>query len=139
MGCALKRASVQERAIRGPQVLGQPRAIQPPQAQVLGGDPIVLQRDVVLGAAPDEERVALSAVAILLAAGSGERLGSKLPKAFVPVSGRPMLEWSLRAIAACPDIDLAYHTVRGFKNTDEGKPALRAPSLSPGALERVDE
>src|SRR5436190_1563551 len=45
----------------------------------------------------------------------------------------------LTKFAACPDIDLAYHTVRGFKNTDEGKPALRAPSLSPGALERVDE
>ncbi len=45
----------------------------------------------------------------------------------------------LTEFAACPDIDLAYHTVRGFKNTDEGKPALRAPSLSPGALERVDE
>jgi len=44
----------------------------------------------------------------------------------------------LTEFAACPDIDLAYHTVRGFKNTDEGKPALRAPSL-PGALERVDE
>ena len=45
----------------------------------------------------------------------------------------------LTEFAACPDIDLAYHTVRGFKNTDEGKPALRAQSLSPGALERVDE
>src|SRR5438067_13356047 len=44
----------------------------------------------------------------------------------------------LTEVAKCPDIDLAYHRVRGFKNTDEGKPALRAPSL-PGALERVDE
>ncbi len=25
--------------------------------------------------------------------------------------------------AGCPDVDLAYHTVRSFKNTDEGKPA----------------
>src|SRR5207245_10364287 len=33
----------------------------------------------------------------------------------------------LTEFATCPDIDLAYHTVRGFKNTDEGKPALRAP------------
>jgi 2-C-methyl-D-erythritol 4-phosphate cytidylyltransferase len=28
-----------------------------------------------------------------------------VPKSFVPLSGRPMLEWSLRAIAACPSID----------------------------------
>src|SRR5438093_572691 len=42
--------------------------------------------------------------------------------------------------AKCPDIDLAYHTVRGFKNTDEGKPALRAPAMLPQASgERVDE
>src|SRR5213078_2185681 len=38
----------------------------------------------------------------------------------------------LTEFAKCPDIDLAYHTVRGFKNTDEGKPALRAPAMSPG-------
>src|SRR5207248_5371650 len=29
-----------------------------------------------------------------------------------------------------PDIDLAYHTTRGFKYTEEGKPALRAPSTT---------
>ncbi len=47
----------------------------------------------------------------------------------------------LTEFAACPDIDLGYHTVRGFKNTDEGKPALRAPLGAPrsSALERVDE
>src|SRR6266508_2738277 len=33
--------------------------------------------------------------------------------------------------AAAPDIDLAYHTTRGFKYTDEGKPALRAPTITP--------
>ena len=46
----------------------------------------------------------------------------------------------LTEFAKCPDIDLAYHTVRGFKNTDEGKPALRAPAMLPQASgERVDE
>ena len=35
------------------------------------------------------------AVALLVAAGSGERLGAGRPKAFVVVAGRPMLEWSL--------------------------------------------
>jgi 2-C-methyl-D-erythritol 4-phosphate cytidylyltransferase len=38
------------------------------------------------------------AVALLVAAGSGERLGADRPKAFVVLAGRPMLEWSLAAL-----------------------------------------
>lgn len=34
-------------------------------------------------------------VGLLVAAGSGERLGAGRPKAFVDCAGRPMLEWSL--------------------------------------------
>jgi 2-C-methyl-D-erythritol 4-phosphate cytidylyltransferase len=40
------------------------------------------------------------AVALLVAAGSGERLGAGRPKAFVELAGRPMLDWSLMAIRA---------------------------------------
>jgi 2-C-methyl-D-erythritol 4-phosphate cytidylyltransferase len=40
------------------------------------------------------------AVAIVVAAGSGERLGAGRPKAFVVLAGRPMLEWSLAALRA---------------------------------------
>ena len=40
------------------------------------------------------------AVALLVAAGSGERLGAVRPKAFVTLAGRPMLEWSLDALRA---------------------------------------
>ena len=39
-------------------------------------------------------------VALLVAAGSGSRLGATVPKAFVEVAGRPMLEWSLDALRA---------------------------------------
>lgn len=38
--------------------------------------------------------------ALLVAAGKGERLGSTLPKALVPLAGRPMLEWSIDALRA---------------------------------------
>src|SRR4051794_28746241 len=38
--------------------------------------------------------------ALLVAAGSGERLGAGRPKAFVELAGRPMLEWSLIALRA---------------------------------------
>jgi 2-C-methyl-D-erythritol 4-phosphate cytidylyltransferase len=40
------------------------------------------------------------AVALLVAAGSGERLGADRPKAFVVLAGRPMLEWSVEALVA---------------------------------------
>jgi 2-C-methyl-D-erythritol 4-phosphate cytidylyltransferase len=42
----------------------------------------------------------MKAVALLVAAGSGERLGASRPKAFVTLAGRPMLEWSLDALRA---------------------------------------
>jgi 2-C-methyl-D-erythritol 4-phosphate cytidylyltransferase len=38
--------------------------------------------------------------AIVVAAGSGARLGASRPKAFVALAGRPMVAWSLDAIAA---------------------------------------
>jgi 2-C-methyl-D-erythritol 4-phosphate cytidylyltransferase len=40
------------------------------------------------------------AAAIVVAAGSGTRLGAGRPKAFVALAGRPMAAWSLDAIAA---------------------------------------
>ena len=46
------------------------------------------------------EHALRQSVAIVVAAGSGERLGAGRPKAFVPVGGRPMAAWSLDAIAA---------------------------------------
>jgi 2-C-methyl-D-erythritol 4-phosphate cytidylyltransferase len=42
----------------------------------------------------------MTAAALLVAAGSGERLGAARPKAFVALAGRPMLEWSLDALRA---------------------------------------
>ncbi len=42
----------------------------------------------------------MSGVGLLLAAGAGRRLGWAIPKAFVPLAGRPMLEYSLAAMDA---------------------------------------
>jgi 2-C-methyl-D-erythritol 4-phosphate cytidylyltransferase len=42
----------------------------------------------------------MSAAAIVVAAGSGERLGAGLPKAFVPLHGRPLLLRAIEALAA---------------------------------------
>jgi 2-C-methyl-D-erythritol 4-phosphate cytidylyltransferase len=46
----------------------------------------------------------MSAVALVVAAGRGERLGSPGPKAFVMCGGRSMLEWSIDALKAVPEI-----------------------------------
>ena len=51
------------------------------------------------------------AIALVLAAGSGDRLGRGLPKAFLPLAGRPMLEFSLLAVAGCEEIDSAVLVV----------------------------
>jgi 2-C-methyl-D-erythritol 4-phosphate cytidylyltransferase len=50
----------------------------------------------------------MSVVGIIPAAGSGERLGSEGPKAFVVVGGRPLVEWSLDVLrAACDRVVVA--------------------------------
>lgn len=41
-----------------------------------------------------------SVAALVLAAGRGERLGHALPKAFVPIAGRTLIEYSIRALSA---------------------------------------
>ena len=46
----------------------------------------------------------MTAVALIVAAGRGERLGSSAPKALVALSGRPMLDWSVAALRAADGI-----------------------------------
>lgn len=47
----------------------------------------------------------MRATALVVAAGSGERLGAAVPKALVVVAGRSLLDWSLSRIAAVEAID----------------------------------
>ena len=44
-------------------------------------------------------------VAIVPAAGCGRRLGSKVPKPFVPLAGRPLIVHTLKAIEGCAAVD----------------------------------
>ena len=41
-------------------------------------------------------------VALIVAAGSGERLGAGRPKALVELGGRPLLDWSIEALRRAP-------------------------------------
>jgi len=47
----------------------------------------------------------VSVAAILLCAGRGERLGADVPKAAVPLAGRPLFAWSLGTLQRCPCVD----------------------------------
>ena len=47
----------------------------------------------------------MSVCAVLLCAGRGERLNASLPKAFVPLAGRPLFTWSYEALHRCDAID----------------------------------
>lgn len=43
-------------------------------------------------------------VALIVAAGSGERLGAERPKALVQVAGQPLYRWSLQALLRTPEV-----------------------------------
>ncbi|QEC50108.1 2-C-methyl-D-erythritol 4-phosphate cytidylyltransferase [Baekduia soli] len=67
----------------------------------------------------------MSAVALVVAAGRGERLGSSGPKAFVMCGGRPMLEWSIDALRAVPEVE---HVVVALP------PGIEAPAGTSGVV-----
>lgn len=85
----------------------------------------------------------MKASAIIVAAGSGVRLGHPAPKAFVPLGGAPMLRYSLAAIAQVEAIGEAIITLPSGM-----EPAARAEiraaglampvKLTPGGAERQD-
>ncbi len=45
-------------------------------------------------------------VAVIVAGGSGERLGGEIPKQLRDLGGRPILEWSVRAFTDHPEVDV---------------------------------
>lgn len=85
----------------------------------------------------------MKASAIIVAAGSGTRLGFDLPKAFVELWGRSMLSHSLRTIAAVPAIEEAVITVPSGMES-QARAEVRAAGLeipvklTPGGAERQD-
>jgi 2-C-methyl-D-erythritol 4-phosphate cytidylyltransferase len=72
------------------------------------------------------------AVALIVAAGRGERLGSGRPKALVPLCGRPMLEWSVAALHAVPAVTLIVVALPA----DELDAAPDGTIAVPGGLQR---
>ncbi|MGH7778872.1 MAG: 2-C-methyl-D-erythritol 4-phosphate cytidylyltransferase [Candidatus Binataceae bacterium] len=86
----------------------------------------------------------MRASAIIVAAGSGSRLGRAEPKAFVPLGGHPMLYYSLAAVARVAGVVEIIVTVpAGMEKTARAQ-ALAAGAehlpikFTPGGAERQD-
>ena len=78
---------------------------------------------------------------LVLAAGRGERLGHRLPKAFVPLAGQTLVERSIHALAGAGVFDvvqpvLAASDVGKFEALGLGMPCLAAAVV--GGKERQD-
>ncbi|MHB8382149.1 MAG: 2-C-methyl-D-erythritol 4-phosphate cytidylyltransferase [Candidatus Binataceae bacterium] len=86
----------------------------------------------------------MRASAIIVAAGSGSRLGRAEPKAFVLIGGRPMLHYSLAAIARVSGIDEIIVTVPAGMEPAARACAIAANAahlpikITPGGAERQD-
>ena len=88
------------------------------------------------------------AVALIVAAGRGERLGGQVPKALVTVAGKPMIQWSLdtvRSLEAVNEIVVAIngHCLGGgleialccdFRIAAEGSYRIGLPEVTLGLL-----
>ena len=91
----------------------------------------------------DPDGVELKASAIIVAAGSGVRLGSSVPKAFVKIGGRTMLSYSLVTVRQVSSIDEVVITVPvGFENAARAEVAAAGfvvpVKITPGGIERQD-
>ena len=85
----------------------------------------------------------MKASAIIVAAGSGVRLGSNVPKAFVKIAGRTMLSYSLATIRKINSIEeLVIAVPEGFENAARAEVAAAGLSIpvkiAVGGIERQD-
>jgi 2-C-methyl-D-erythritol 4-phosphate cytidylyltransferase len=85
----------------------------------------------------------LKASAIIVAAGSGVRLGSNVPKTFVKIAGRTMLSYSLATVRQINSIEELVITVpQGFENAARAEVAAAGLSIpvkiTVGGIERQD-
>ncbi|HMM96180.1 2-C-methyl-D-erythritol 4-phosphate cytidylyltransferase [Phycicoccus sp.] len=68
---------------------------------------------------------------VVVAAGSGSRLGAGLPKAFVPLAGRPLLGWALDTVAQLPGLGSVV-VVAPASLADPAAAAWSGVTLPPG-------
>jgi 2-C-methyl-D-erythritol 4-phosphate cytidylyltransferase len=91
-------------------------------------------------------------VALIVAAGSGERLGAGQPKALVELSGRPLVQWSVDALSQVADIEQIVLALPpgvpapggvtrvdgGDTRSDSVRRALAAASINPERADAIE-
>jgi 2-C-methyl-D-erythritol 4-phosphate cytidylyltransferase len=91
-------------------------------------------------------------VALIVAAGSGERLGAGQPKALVELSGRPLVQWSGDALSQVADIEQIVLALPpgvpapggvtrvdgGDTRSDSVRRALAAASINPERADAIE-
>jgi 2-C-methyl-D-erythritol 4-phosphate cytidylyltransferase len=84
----------------------------------------------------------MSVAAVLVAAGSGERLGHGMPKALVTLCGRPILDWAIEAFASHPELaELVIAAPAAAVETIASTVAADCPlpcSVVPGGASRTE-
>lgn len=80
------------------------------------------------------ERVA----ALIVAAGAGQRFGAATPKVFVPLAGRPLLQWAVEAFANHPEVaDVGMVVPSGYEaQAAELCPCAAGACIVAGGAER---
>jgi 2-C-methyl-D-erythritol 4-phosphate cytidylyltransferase len=69
------------------------------------------------------------AVALIVAAGSGERLGMDRPKALVELAGRTLLQWSVDVLRDVPAIEQIVVALPAGADAPEGTSGVRGGSV----------
>jgi 2-C-methyl-D-erythritol 4-phosphate cytidylyltransferase len=76
-------------------------------------------------------------VALIVAAGSGERLRADRPKALVELGGRPLVQWSIDALLSVADIEQVVVAMPADIELPAGVSSARVSSV-PGGASRSD-
>ena len=75
-------------------------------------------------------RASTTAAAVVLAGGSGSRVGAAENKVYLPLAGRPMIVWSLSAFVGAPGIDTVVLVVRAGDQARAADVLAAEPALA---------
>jgi 2-C-methyl-D-erythritol 4-phosphate cytidylyltransferase len=76
-------------------------------------------------------------VALIVAAGRGERLGATHPKAFVALAGQPLVQWSIDALRGVPGIEAIVLALPAGAPAPEGVTAVEGGAVRSESVRRA--
>jgi 2-C-methyl-D-erythritol 4-phosphate cytidylyltransferase len=76
-------------------------------------------------------------VALIVAAGRGERLGGARPKALVELAGRPLLEWSIQALQAVEGLEMIVVALPAGVSAPSGVTAVEGGAARSDSVRRA--